>query len=158
MAKDKRDREDLMLEGTQMPIRGRCLINGHEAFVGFRSSGQPSLYWNQDPVFQFDSQCSLRRVFFISKRYLAVDGELMVLSESDGGGRLRLQRSHITTSERREILGQLERCRQMIDQSFIDRTAWEIIGDTQRGFEDRTKAFLSKIKEPIRVASGPSAG
>ena len=79
MAKQTQDREDLMREGTAMPLRGRLLIEGIEVVIGFRPAGQCSLYWNQDPVFQFDAQHQLRRAFVDSRRLKALDGRLAYL-------------------------------------------------------------------------------
>ena len=42
-----------------------------------------SLYWDQDPVYQFDLRGNLRRAFINSQRYSAVDGKLVRLVKQD---------------------------------------------------------------------------
>ena len=82
MARETHDREDLFRDGTQMPIRGRIDLDGTEIVIGFRKCGSASLYWDQDPVFQFNALHQLRRVYFRGIRYAAENGVLNQLGQS----------------------------------------------------------------------------
>mgnify|MGYP003681535513 CR=1 FL=1 len=79
MAKQEQDREDLLRDGHQMSIRGETIINGIVVTIGFRSLGQLSMYCGADPVFQFNADHQLRRVFFEGERIAADAGRLVLL-------------------------------------------------------------------------------
>ena len=86
MARDESHREDLMAEATAMVRRAEfSSVDGHPVLVaGFRRDGSLSLYFDQDPVFQFDPDGRLRRAF--------VDG-LLFRTQGSTLARLRRDRS-----------------------------------------------------------------
>ena len=168
MAKRTQDREDLLRDGTAMPVRGKLLIDGVEVVIGFRRNGQLSLYWDQDPVFQFDTDSRLRRVFIDSNRLKSDNGRLVRLTKTDEhsnqpAGRLRLVTEPITAAAEARILQSLSHCLQQIDAALqsIDKldgkTELQTVGASGRDFAGRVRRWIAKADQPIQLADGPSA-
>ncbi|MFM7056063.1 MAG: hypothetical protein ACKO2P_03980 [Planctomycetota bacterium] len=65
MAGNEVDREDLLREAVALVPRAELEVSGlpERLTVGFRSTGMLSLYFGQDPVYQFDQSGRLRRAF-----------------------------------------------------------------------------------------------
>jgi len=65
MARNEDDREDLLREAVALVPRAELHVQGLAELLtaGFRSNGFLSLYFGQDPVFQFDQSGRLRRAF-----------------------------------------------------------------------------------------------
>ena len=91
MASQPQDRENLLRDATafttrlqlQVPSQGRTT----EVFAGFRQGGAASFYFDQDPVYHFNTAGQLRRAF--------VDGYLV---KAEAGRLVRLHRQR-TESE-----------------------------------------------------------
>jgi len=83
MARHETDREDLILEATALCPRVEWRVVGEPGivFAGIKRTGAWSIYFDQDPVYQFDEHGRLRRAY--------VDG---FLYRSDGHTLARLQR------------------------------------------------------------------
>lgn len=160
MAKQTHDREDLMRDGTQMPIRGLIVIDQQEVFVGFRTGGQASLYWDQDPVFQFDAEGSLRRAFVDSVRYLAANGKLQSLASPDRNKsttqRMKLARQTLTGLQTEAILELLLRCLAELRLAHETMARWQTLGATPEQFADRVTGWLDSVGDEIRIADSPS--
>ncbi len=160
MAKKIADREDLLRDGVQMKVRGRTYIEGHEVFVGFRSEGQVSLYWDQDPVFQFNSDYELRRVFYSGQRFAAYNGELVCLTstaDSPESSVLRLELQRTSAAHvKDDIVACFERIRsQLLTTSDI---TWQCVGvDSSNSFVELVASFLSSIATPPAIAQVPNA-
>ena len=65
VARTESDREDLMREATALRRRAELRVLCLEELVtaGFRSTGELSLYFGQDPAWHFDTGGRLRRAF-----------------------------------------------------------------------------------------------
>ena len=63
MAREEADREDLMREATALVQRAEFSAGGKPVFVGFRTNGAASVFFDSDPVYQFNSNGELRRAF-----------------------------------------------------------------------------------------------
>ncbi len=61
-----------------------------EFFIGQRSDGGWSLYFDEQPVLQFNSRDELRRLFCGGERYAAAGGSLKWLRQDRSGGKLEL--------------------------------------------------------------------
>lgn len=91
MARHESDREDLIREATALHPRVEWQVEGEAGivFAGLKRTGGLSLYFDQDPVYQFDDKGRLRRAF--------VDG-LLYRSEGQTLARLRRERTETSTS------------------------------------------------------------
>ena len=92
MAIEENDRENLLRDAKMMPVRGETQIDGHTIVIGFRSDSQASLYCDADPVFQFNANNQLRRVYFHGERYAAEQGVLIKLTRESQGGKVVFHR------------------------------------------------------------------
>jgi len=71
MAKNEADREDLIREATALVNRVELTCAGTDEPItaGFRRQNGLSLFFGQDPVYQFDPEGRLRRAFVDGKVY-----------------------------------------------------------------------------------------
>ncbi|QDV42119.1 hypothetical protein Enr13x_19620 [Stieleria neptunia] len=168
MAKQTEDREDLLRDGTAMPVRGRLWVDRTDVVIGFRSRGQLSLYWDQDPVFQFDESCRLRRVFIDSCRLKAQNRNLVRLRQPHESinrsvERLRLLTEPISQDDQAAILQRLSGCLQQIDatleQMVFDGNPARLqtVGATPPEFARRVRGWIADWKQSMGVAGEPSA-
>ena len=90
MARTESDREDLMREAIALTERAELRIAGYSDTIvcGFRHDGSLSIYFGQDPVYQFDPDGLLRRA--------CVDG-LLYRSQRTTLARLRRERTNNQT-------------------------------------------------------------
>lgn len=168
MAKQSHDREDLFRDGTQMPIRGRTQIKEIEVVVGFRNGGSASLYWDQDPVYQFNADGELRRVFFTGLRYSAQHGSLVRLGRSrvhstptssqTGVDRLVLNCEPLAKDESSDILDNLHFCLSQLSAKLLqsDPSSWESKGESVEAFRKRLACWISSIDVPCEIAHSPA--
>ena len=86
MARNETEREDFLREAVGLEPRGELRCEGLPELltVGYRTGGALSVYFGQDPVYQFDGAGRLRRAF--------VEG-LLFRSERGTLARLRRERT-----------------------------------------------------------------
>lgn len=176
MARQTHDREDLFRDGTQMPYRGRIHIGDTEVVVGFRAGGAASLYWDQDPVFQFNVVQELRRVYFAGDRYAADAGKLVRLLQkrADHGTtteQLKLDPATIAADDKDAINSKLQSCLAQLRSSCrpdagdaigagetSDQAVWEVTGESKSEFLARLDRWLGSVANPVVTARGPAVG
>ncbi|MEO1615911.1 MAG: hypothetical protein AAFV88_08695 [Planctomycetota bacterium] len=164
MARKTEDREDLLRDGTAMPQRGRMWIESQEVFVGFRIVGPEhlaaSLYWDQDPVYQFNTNGRLRRVFFQGRRYKATNGTLYQLHQTGANRktteRLVLTDSQVERERQRHMIGQLELCLQQITEYLSNKGDVECVGMAGTAFKNQTLKWIHDLPRPIEIADSPA--
>ncbi|MEY3173404.1 MAG: hypothetical protein RLZZ436_1318 [Planctomycetota bacterium] len=71
MARNESDREDLLQDAVALLPRAELRVQGQTELLtaGYRSGGLLSLYFGQDPVYQFDAAGRLRRAFVAGLLY-----------------------------------------------------------------------------------------
>ena len=160
MAKKIVERENLLRDAVQMKLRGQANICDHEVFIGFRPQGQCSIYYDQDPVFQFNARCELRRVYFHGERYAALNGTLMHLSSETGNPASDVTKVQLVESPARRnlqpILDYFESIRcQLLNNPNIQ---WQTVGvSSTEAFQTLVSRFLSNVGCPIKIAEAPNA-
>ena len=94
MARRTEDREDLLREATAYKLRAEwtCADGSHVYFWGMRASGATSLYVDAEPVFQFNSDGLLRRLYWDGRMVKAENGRLVELERNRVGAEVRLER------------------------------------------------------------------
>ncbi|MDA8745017.1 hypothetical protein N9N28_10330 [Rubripirellula amarantea] len=148
MAKHTSERENLLRDATAMPLRGQAIIAGSEVFVGFRVGGEMSLYWDQDPVFQFNSQFQLRRAYVDGRRYAAQNGQICLIKRATDN-------SHENTSHCGTILRQLEEICLAVIARCDPATQWQVVGETEQDFCKRVRSACETIARSPTVAGQP---
>lgn len=102
MAKQAEDREDLLRDATAYERRIEFLpLDQLPIFVGFREGGEPSFYFGQNHVLQYNSQGELRRAFWQDRMLASYKHKLHWLER--GAGRVRLTRTPLDEEAYREF-------------------------------------------------------
>lgn len=107
MARIESDKEDLIAEATALPERvefSRDATNPMTkswsvATAGFRRDGSLSIYFDQDPFYQFDPQGLLRRSFSDGLLYRSQGNTLAQLCRERSEQKTTLQRHDLTVPE-----------------------------------------------------------
>ena len=115
MAINRAVREDLMRDATAYTRRLmlRSAQPDERIFVGLRQQGGWSIYFGEDPVYQFNDQFKVRRVHFANQNYAATDGKLYWLQRNRLGGRVEIQRTYSADAERRMLADCLNRLQEL---------------------------------------------
>lgn len=129
MAIDEKKRENLLADATAYGRRMLVSISGlsfgeqslEQLFAGIRADGRWSLYFDESPVIQLDSQGRLRRLFLLPHKFAADHGRLMQLNRPGRGGRVELEPKQISKNHEDQLLVGLrelfERTRQHLTSS-----------------------------------------
>jgi hypothetical protein len=87
MARQSHHREDLLRDATALEPRIllQVVIHGQpcEVFAGFREPESLAIYFDDDPVYQFNSQGELRRAFVDGSIIKADKGQLVAWERSE---------------------------------------------------------------------------
>ncbi|KLU02876.1 hypothetical protein RISK_005172 [Rhodopirellula islandica] len=85
MARETHDREDLLVEGVNLPERARLRhsASGREWVIGWRKGGGPAIYDGPDRVYQFNRDNQLRRVYLEGSKLAAQGGKLCELKRPE---------------------------------------------------------------------------
>ena len=86
MARKEQDREDLLSEATPLVERIELDVEGfpETIVVGFRRTGEGSVYFGPDPVYQFNGAGELRRGYRAGRLIKAEQGRLVFLDRLRG--------------------------------------------------------------------------
>ncbi|GAA5508535.1 hypothetical protein [Novipirellula caenicola] len=156
MAKQEQDREDLLRDGRQMAIRGETTINDIVVVIGFRDAGQLSLYCGADPVFQFNAEQELRRVYFQGQRYAAESGRLVRLDRATRGGKIQFESSEVPQPHHAAILECLDHwignLRYLIGKK---ETVWRVADQQNTTFFAQLTRWTDDLPQPIQIADSP---
>ena len=109
MARHESDREDLMQEATGLIRRAEwCVPFQADVIVaGFKRSGNWSIYFGADPVYQFDADGRLRRAFANGDLWRTQGKTLARLQRERTETESELQRHDLTDFELSEFLREL---------------------------------------------------
>ncbi len=143
MAREEDDREDLMREAMGLPQRAefRCACHSDLITIGFRTSGAMSIFFGQDPVYQFDPEGRLRRAFV---------GGLLYRSQTVTLARLRRERTEQQTILWRDDLGPEE-----LHQ--FHQTMTDLLEQLSAAVQNSGIELLRSIPDPgVVTAIGPS--
>ena len=114
MPRHESDKEDLIADAVALVDRAEYSLIDEVAqetkivTVGFRSDCSMSIYFNQDPFYQFDSDGLLRRAFADGFLYRSQGTTLAKLQRERTEGRVTLVRTDLTQSELQEFHQRME--------------------------------------------------
>lgn len=121
-----------------------------ELFVGLRADERWSIYFNEQPVLQFNRQNQLRRLFAGDTRYAATNGKLYRVERSHLGGQVRLQQVPLDEANQAAILA--------VCQQFLTEAVQALQSNRARRmgeFPAGDTAWLPAFKQTLQlVASG----
>lgn len=158
MTRHLSDREDLLVEGVNLPERGRVTDakSNRQWIIGWRNHTAASLFDGVDPVFQFNTLGQLRRVFLDDQKMAAQSGRLTRLARRrDSAGRMTHERHVLSSEEGERVLQRLSHCTTALEQTLVGGEAQiETIGITPEGFTERLRSWLGNMN-CIEIAHGP---
>ncbi len=154
MARTESDKEDLIADATALVERAEFCHAGRSSTqndwqvltVGFRDNGSLSLYFDQDPFYQFDANGLLRRGWESGYLYRSEGDTLAKLDRQRSGSRTTLERSDLTQAELTDFR---QRMRNRVSNAFrmLESGAYTIPRKvSDRGdIEQRTTTALAII-------------
>ncbi len=191
MAIEESDREDLLGQAVQMPMRilieiaaldsrttsattvdadpianpgpvaGEEEIAGIarlQIFVGRRKTGGVSIYFDQDPVYQFTESGKLRRAFIRGKKYAAHVGKLCPITRSTKGGRVALEWQQLDDQQFADFQ-ELWSQRLLHLKNAVSSGSYKIRGQVpeNEGLPGWFSAWLLTVSSRLIIAEKPNA-
>ncbi len=164
MAQRPEKREDLLRDAKAMPRRVmmHCVLEPGggevEVFAGFRANGALSLYFGEDPVYQFNADGELRRAFVGDAIVKADGGRLARWGRENRAEQVEMHRHDLTDDEQRALL---ERMYQLLERLLgaILKQDYKQAGAVPEGepVEEQVAAWITE-NEAIGVADSAGLG
>jgi len=169
MARASQDREDLLRDATAFATRVQLKVPSGErsrvVFAGFRMGGAMSIYFDQDPVYHFNTAGHLRRAFVNDDLVKAERGRLVCLrrqrheerheerSESESA----LIRNAMTPLEQQDFCQTVRQqlhdfLQEIVEESYV--MDGQVQEDGKENVLQRLTVFLEQLGE-IVVAESP---
>jgi hypothetical protein len=158
MAREERDREDLLREATALVERVELAVSpwAEHFTAGFRQSGSVSLYFGPDPVYHFNAAGQLRRAFVAGLLYRADHGRLASLRRERTAERVALVRHELSPCETQAFLVLLNTRRQEV-VAAIESGDYRIVGQVPPEVDvlSRVRKWLAALPDNIEIARSP---
>jgi hypothetical protein len=169
MARDESSREDLLREATALVERIELrphtpdLSNSESVLVvqpivaGFRRDGALSIFFGEDPVYQFNTDGELRRAYCDGKLFKATRGRLAALERVRTQDEVQLIRLDLSRDEESAFLSQMEDRLRHFSRS-IDENIFEVVGQVPQKTDvlSRLKNWLA-THDQWQIAAQPNA-
>jgi hypothetical protein len=161
MARDESNREDLLREATALVERIELIpkgeTDGEHIVAGFRRDGALSIFFGEDPVYQFNAAGELRRVYRDGKLLKATGGRLAALQRVRTQTEVQLVRHELSPEEEAAFMSQMnERLRHF--SKLIDANLLDVVGQVPADAD-----VLSRLKKCLamhasrQIAAQPNA-
>ena len=151
MAIHEKSREDLLRDGKGFFSRGELKLGQEKVIVGFRKQDQIAIYFGEDPVFQFNAELSLRRVYFKGDVFRAEAGRLVQLTRTSKGGQVLFHSKPASESTLQELFSSLSECLSQI-RSALQARNWTVVGEEPGLFLVRLANWMNKVGDSIVIA------
>ena len=160
MARDQQPREDLLRDATALVERVSFQAGywTEPVVVGFRSNGAASIYFGEDPVYQFNCDDELRRSHWRGKRIKAQQRQLQLLRQQPGSSRLQLSNADLDADQTKEFLDELTKRLELLRTAIFQRNL-RVIGQVpeQPDLLPRLHSWLESLGSCPTIAISPSA-
>lgn len=158
MARQEHQREDLLREAVALVERAELRLPGitEPVVVGFRRDGSASVFFGEEPVYQFNSRGELRRAYNDGLLYKAERGRLASLRRQRVLGEVQLLRHDLKDDETCQFLAELTaRVGNLRDK--VRGRAFELLGQAPIGSDvvGRIAKWLEALELPPQLASAP---
>jgi hypothetical protein len=161
MARDESNREDLLREATALVERIELIPLGaaddEHIVAGFRRDGALSVFFGEDPVYQFNAAGELRRAYRDVQLLKATRGRLAALQRVRTQTEVQLVRHELSSEEEVAFMNQMEeRLRDFAER--IDANLFEVVGRAPADVD-----VLSRLKNCLathikrQIAAKPNA-
>ncbi len=159
MPRIEADREDILQEATALVERAELAVPGYDEHVviGFRRDGAASIYIGADPVYQFNSQGELRRLYLNGRLIKADHGRLAQLDRQRRAGEVQFVRHDLTDAETAACLSNLQQHLTQLRLS-LQRDQFTLIGQVppDSPILTRTRHWLDSLPQSISIARVPN--
>jgi hypothetical protein len=131
-----------------------------ELFVGWRKTGGWSVYFDVQPVLQFNALNQLRRIYGGGQRYMAVGGRLKLLQRDRLGGHIRFEEQQLASPAEQEVL---HTCLLFLRATadLLDESKYTVVGQyppQEQQLVPNAKNLLTNASNDLQIANGPQAG
>jgi hypothetical protein len=159
MARQEQDREDLLREATALieRIEFRGADFPDPIVIGFRRTGEGSIFIGADPVFQFNSHLELRRGFFHGQLLKAEKGTLVALERQRTVDEVLLLRTELTAPQTEAVMSRLYACLATLRQTLSEQR-FTVVGQVPPDVDvlGRVVAWLNLLPEKVTIAAVPN--
>lgn len=155
MARTESDKEDLIRDATALVERAELVCDDDHSTlitIGFFRDGRCTVYLDQDPFYQFDTEGRLRRAFEDGLLYRSQAATLSSLRrgrKSDQDGRPQcvvLDRRDLTPSELQSFRERMhDRLRLLRDRIAADRITVRRAVSVSGGLPEQTLTMLDRV-------------
>ena len=160
MAREERDREDLMAEATALVERVSLRLPGSvEAVVaGFRVDGGASFYFAPERVYHFNAAGQLRRAFVDGRLYKANGGRLTSMIRRRTSAAVLLESRELTDQETLAFVDTLREHLDVLAAGLRDER-YERLGQvpTDGSVVERVMQWLAWQGASVAIAQSPRA-
>jgi hypothetical protein len=177
MAREVQEREDLLRDATALVQRVELkILNADEAgfasksqiedrlpdnlFAGFRSQGEMSVYFGNDPVYQFTRVGSLRRAFSHGQIIKAQQGDLISWQRHRTNQRVEMIPHKLNSHEQCDWLAVM--CQRLLSlQHVLETNAYQLVGQFPADGDPVNGDVVSRLHQwlvahqEIQVADSP---
>jgi len=168
MAREESSREDLLGEATALVERIELLpresttesfsplIPGTPIVAGFRSTGNLSCFFGEDPVYQFNTAGELRRAYRRGRLLKAERGKLAALTRERSSEKTELVRHDLTEAEQADAVDDMQRHLRALAR-LLDSRQYHITGQEPTGVDiiGRLRTWLAE-HDGLPVAARPN--
>ena len=160
MARSQQPREELLRDATALVDRVSFQAGDwtEPVVVGFRSNGAASIYFGEDPVYQFNCDNELRRSHWRGKRIKAEQRQLQFLRQQPGSSRLQLSTIALDAHQTNEFLDELTKRLELLRTAVFHRNL-RVIGQVpeQPDLLPRLQSWLESLDSYPTIAISPKA-
>ena len=159
MARAQQPREELLRDATALVERVSFHVNywTEPVVVGFRSNGAVSIYFGEDPVYQFNRDDELRRSHWRGQRIKAEQRQLKLLRQEPGSTRLQLSNTDLGTDQTNAFVDDLTNRLELLRTAVFHRNL-QVIGQVpeQPDLLPRVQRWIESLGSHPTIAISPS--
>ncbi|MBB74811.1 MAG: hypothetical protein CMJ75_09890 [Planctomycetaceae bacterium] len=160
MARAQQPREELLRDATALVERVALQVSywTEPVVVGFRSNGAVSIYFGEDPVYQFNCDDELRRSHWKGQRIKAQQRQLKLLRQKPDSPRLQLSNTDLGTEQTNAFVDELAKRLELLRTAVFHRKL-RVIGQVpeQPDLLPRLHNWLESLAAHPTIALTPSA-
>ncbi len=164
MAREIHERENLLRDAVAFSMRVQLQVDFDnrpvEVFIGFRDGGAVSLYFGNEPVYQFNNRRQLRRAYIDGRLLKAEHGRLIAWQPQRSDTSVEMLRHEFDTSQQRQFADamhkHLERLRDAIStKQFVAQGV--VPAESGAEILERLADWLSQPLK-LTIADSPGVG
>ncbi len=159
MAKQMTEREDLIRDAVALVDRAE-FVGGSvpPAVIGFRRDGSASVYFGDEPVYQFTSDYQLRRVYLLGI-LKAENGRLIRWEKTRTDHQVQMISRPLHPSDQAALLAEMRRMLSELHDGIGKKTIQAVRHVSQQGSDAVARAveWLNNAPENFVVANCPAS-